>query len=57
MTVILAWYARMVVGVLLLAAVSVAASVFLILEMQSPFDGVMTISEAPLTYALAHLGQ
>jgi len=46
----------MVIGVLLLSAVSVAASVFLILEMQTPFDGVMTISDAPLRYALAHLG-
>jgi hypothetical protein len=47
----------LVIGVLLLSAISVAASVFLILEMQSPFDGVMTISNAPLDYALAHLGQ
>ena len=47
----------MVIGVLLLSTASVAASVFLILEMQSPFSGVMKISSAPLQYALAHLGQ
>ena len=47
----------MVISVLLLSTASVAASVFLILEMQSPFSGVMKISSAPLQYALAHLGQ
>jgi hypothetical protein len=47
----------LVIGVLLLSAISVAASVFLILEMQSPFGGVMRISDAPLRYALANLGQ
>ncbi len=47
----------MVIGVLLLSTTSVAASVFLILEMQSPFAGVMQISSAPLQFALAHLGQ
>ena len=46
----------MVTGVLLLSALSVAASVFLILEMQSPFEGVMQISNAPLLYAISQLG-
>jgi hypothetical protein len=47
----------MVIGVLLLSSLSVAASVFLILEMQSPFEGVMSVSSAPLRHALAHMGQ
>ena len=40
-----------------LCALSVAASIFLILEMERPFDGMMKISSAPLRYTLAHLGQ
>jgi len=46
-----------VLSVLLLCAVSVAAAVFLILEMESPFTGVMKISSTPLRSALALLGQ
>lgn len=46
-----------VVAVLCVAAASVAAAVFLILELDSPFDGVIKISSGPLHYALAHLGQ
>jgi hypothetical protein len=47
---------RIVVAVLLLAAASVAASVLLILEMQTPFAGIMRISSEPFEYVLAHLG-
>jgi len=43
--------------VLLLCALSVSAAVFLILEMETPFTGVMKISSAPLRTALALLGQ
>jgi hypothetical protein len=46
-----------VVAVLLLAAFSVAAAVFLILELDNPLDGVIRISSAPLSYALSQLGQ
>jgi hypothetical protein len=46
-----------VVAVLFLCAVSVAGSIFLILEMDQPFMGLMRISSAPLRYALSHLGQ
>jgi hypothetical protein len=46
-----------VFAVLVLCAASVAASIFLILEMERPFDGIMKISSAPLRYTLAHLGQ
>jgi hypothetical protein len=43
--------------VLFLCAVSVAGSIFLILEMARPFEGIMKISSAPLHYTLSHLGQ
>ena len=46
-----------VVTVLFLCALSVAGSIFLILEMDRPFEGVMKISSAPLRYTLSHLGQ
>jgi hypothetical protein len=36
---------------------SVAAAVFLVLEMDSPFAGILKVSPAPLRYALAHLSQ
>jgi hypothetical protein len=43
--------------VLFVAALSIACSIFLILEMSQPFEGLMKISSAPLRYTLAHLGQ
>jgi hypothetical protein len=46
-----------VVAVLCVAAISVAAAVFLILELDGPFDGVIKVSSGPLQYALAHLNQ
>jgi hypothetical protein len=46
-----------VVVMLFLCAVSVAGSIFLILEMGRPFEGIMKISSAPLRYTLSHLGQ
>lgn len=46
-----------VFAVLLLAAMSVAAAIFLILELDSPFSGLLKISSAPLRYTIAHLGQ
>ena len=46
-----------VVGVLFVCSLSIAASLFLILEMDQPLGGVLKISSAPLRYALAHLGQ
>ncbi|HEX5019860.1 MAG TPA: hypothetical protein VFX54_04305, partial [Candidatus Binatia bacterium] len=39
-----------VVAVLFLCAVSVAGSIFTILEMDQPFEGLMKISSAPLRY-------
>jgi hypothetical protein len=46
-----------VVGSFLIAAVSVAAAVFLILELNTPLSGQIMISGDPLRFALAHLGQ
>jgi hypothetical protein len=45
-----------VIGALLICALSVALSIFLILEMDDPFGGVMRISDAPLRHALAQIG-
>jgi hypothetical protein len=46
-----------VIAVLLLSAASVAAAVFLILELDSPFEGLIKVWGAPLRYALSQLGQ
>jgi hypothetical protein len=39
------------------SAVSVSGAIFLILEMYSPYEGLIHVSTAPLRAALAHLGQ
>jgi hypothetical protein len=41
---------------LFLCALSVGGSIFLILELNHPFSGVMKVSSAPLRYALQQLG-
>jgi hypothetical protein len=46
-----------VIAVLLACALSVAGAIFLVLELDRPFQGIMQISSAPLTNALLHLGQ
>jgi hypothetical protein len=46
-----------VITSLCLSALSVSAAIFLILEMYSPFSGMIQLSSAPLRAALAHLGQ
>lgn len=46
-----------VVAILVVCALSVSGAIFLIEEMDRPFDGLMKISSAPLRNALAHLGQ
>ena len=46
-----------VFAVLAVCALSVGVAVFLILEMDSPFDGLLKISADPLRYAHAHLNQ
>jgi hypothetical protein len=45
-----------VVGVLLVCALSASCAIFLILELDRPFEGIMRISSAPLREALARLG-
>ena len=46
-----------VIATLFFCALSVSAAIFLILEMYTPFEGLIQISSAPLRNALAHLGQ
>jgi hypothetical protein len=46
-----------VVAVLCVSALSVAAAVFLILELDGPFDGAIKIPSGPLRFALTQLGQ
>jgi hypothetical protein len=45
-----------VVATLFLCAVAVAGAIFLILEMDRPFEGMIRISSAPLRNAIAQLG-
>ena len=45
-----------VLGVLFVAALSVAAAVFLILELDGPLDGLIKISSEPLQFVLTQLG-
>jgi hypothetical protein len=45
-----------VIIALMLAALSVSGAIFLILELDMPFDGVIQISQKPMYNALAHLG-
>jgi hypothetical protein len=44
-------------AMLLVSALSVSGSIFLILEMDRPYEGLIKIPSTPLRYALAHLGQ
>ena len=46
-----------VITVLLVCALSAAGSLFLIMELDAPYEGLIKISSAPLRNALAHLGQ
>ena len=47
----------LVVAVLFVCALSVSSAVFLILELDGPFDGVLKVSPDPLRAAHAHLNQ
>jgi hypothetical protein len=46
-----------VIGALLLCALSVSGAIFLILELDRPFEGLIQISSAPLHNAAAHIGK
>lgn len=48
---------RTVATALFLCSVSVGSAVFLILEMDGPFDGILKVSPDILNYALANLGK
>ena len=45
------------IGALLVAALSVSGAIFLILELDHPFDGFIQISSGPMRTALSHLGR
>lgn len=46
-----------VVGIIFLCAVSVSSAVFLILELDGPFDGVVRVSSQPLVFALEQINK
>ena len=46
-----------VVSILFVCALSIGCAIFLILEMDGPFEGLITVSGDPLKYALGHLNQ
>ena len=46
-----------VIGVLFVSALSVAAAVFLLIELDGPFQGLIKISSGPMRFALSQLGQ
>jgi hypothetical protein len=46
-----------VLSVLFIASLSVAAAVFLLVELDGPFDGLIKVSGDPLRFALQNLGQ
>jgi hypothetical protein len=46
-----------VVVTMLLCALSVSGAIFLIMELNHPFEGLVKISSQPMRNALAHLGQ
>ena len=47
----------MVLAALFVCALSIGAALFLVLEMDSPFDGLIKVSADPLRYAYTHLNQ
>jgi hypothetical protein len=46
-----------VIAVLFLCALSVGSAVFLIFELDGPFDGLLKVSPDPLRYAISHLNE
>jgi hypothetical protein len=46
-----------VVAAFVVCSLAIGGAVFLILEMDSPFRGVMRVSSAPMLSALAHMRQ
>ncbi|MFN7309268.1 MAG: hypothetical protein ACK5S1_00495 [bacterium] len=46
-----------VIAALFICALSVASALFLVLEMETPFGGLLQVSDQPLRYALTRLGR
>jgi len=46
-----------VVAVIFVCALTVSSAVFLVLEMETPFDGLLKISADPFHHVYAHLNQ
>lgn len=46
-----------VVITLAISAMSVAGAIFMILEMGTPFEGLIRVSQVPMTYALEHMNK
>jgi hypothetical protein len=46
-----------VIATLLISALSVSGAIFLILELDQPFDGLIQVPSAPLRSAFVHLGE
>lgn len=44
-----------VISVFFVCALSVASAIFLVLELDSPFDGILKISPLPVQYTISHL--
>ena len=42
---------------MLVCALSAAGSLFLTMELDTPYEGLIKVSSTPLVKALAHLGQ
>jgi hypothetical protein len=48
---------RTILLVLFVCSLSVSGAIFLVLEMSSPFDGLISVSSAPMDYALSHMNR
>ena len=48
---------RVVFVTVFLSASSIAAAIFLIVDLDTPFDGMIEVSSAPIAQALSHMGQ
>jgi hypothetical protein len=46
-----------VLAVLFVCSLSVGSALFLVLEMDSPFEGLLKVSAEPMRYTLSHLGK
>jgi hypothetical protein len=54
---LLTWRNPTVIVTMFLCALSLAGAILMIEELNRPFEGLMKVSSAPVSYALAHLGE